>query len=157
MKFTFTLFLVAAGIIFVSAQQTAYQYSYDDAGNRIRREMIILPPMAPGSGGTALMEVPLVAQMKAADKSAETATRNDEGLELALYPNPTTSAVNVKFNKTDITIDEVRIIDNNGKIMYSQKNLIGDFEVPFDGLTPGVYFLWLRMQDEVKRFQVVKQ
>lgn len=140
----------------VSAQQTAYEYTYDNAGNRTMREMIILPPVAPGGGGNALVQEPLIAQIAPESKSAERGS-TQEILELSLYPNPTTSSVNVKFSQSEVLTNEVRIIDNNGKVMYSKNDLSGDFEVPFDNLIPGNYFIWLSLQGEIKRFQVVKQ
>ncbi len=146
--------LFALGIGLSTFAQKTYQYAYDDMGNRITREVIYLTPIAPGGGTGFDSEVDNSQDPSATKKSIilETASQS-----FSLYPNPTSSSVNVAFVSGETNTDEVRIIDGNGKIHYTQTDITGDFSLPFEALSPGAYFIWIRIDDDIKRVQVIKQ
>jgi hypothetical protein len=68
---------------------------------------------------------------------------------LNIYPNPTSSYVNIS---TDLELSEISIIDQSGKLIRSHKEALKSIDVSY--LEPGTYFISLRTEDRVitKRF-----
>jgi hypothetical protein len=63
--------------------------------------------------------------------------------DLSLYPNPTKSEVNLKWNKPEDV--SIRIFDAQGKIMFFGKkvNLFNGFKVDVSSFNSGIYFVKL--------------
>jgi hypothetical protein len=58
------------------------------------------------------------------------------------YPNPATSAVQVKFNSTSFIKGTLRILDVEGELLHSENvNGIFEKEYSFSGYSKGVYFI----------------
>lgn len=135
-----------------SAQNKVYEYDYDDSGNRISRTVVYLRTTQ--SGGSS------------ADASIkqQTVQKNPDGVKgeltstsISLFPNPTSSMVQVRFEKSGIQTEEARILNANGQVLYREQNLSGNFLLPFNDLAAGTYFIWLKINGKVERYQVVRQ
>ena len=153
-KYQLALILSAIFALTSIAQTKTYQYGYDDAGNRISRNVVYL--RTSGGTGTEMANTPT---------STDQALSNEEdgivaeltGAQISIFPNPTSSVVTVSYSEEDVVTSEVRLIDLNGKILYHREQVSGNFELAFRNLAAGSYYIWLRWDDKVERFQVIKQ
>lgn len=153
MKNFFTYFLLISVNFCGLSQTKAYQYDYDVAGNRIARNVIYIR--------AAALINPTVNQVfskeGAIDSVAMVSDQLSEILTIDLYPNPTLKTVQIEFSNLEVLTNEVRLIDQNGKILYQQKEFTGNFEVNLEAYPVGTYFIWLLLDDKVHRYQVVKK
>lgn len=132
--------------------QSDFEYKYDKAGNRIERNTLVLRKASSGSGVEGIENAPLVFGVSNSNNELP-----QSGLEVSLFPNPTSDIVNISYSEEDIKTDEVRVMDGQGKIMYKQTNLFGEFQVPFGKFPPGAYYVWIRVEGSIERVKVVKE
>lgn len=80
-----------------------------------------------------------------------------ENDNLSIYPNPTNGIINLEFN-TNTKIDKITITDLHGKLVYSDKNLIGSStQIDLSDFSNGIYMLQTQSKSEVNLFKVIKQ
>ena len=72
---------------------------------------------------------------------------------LLVYPNPTTSILNIKTT-TEVTFDKFLITDFSGKLVLEQK--LQNSKIDIQKLKSGVYFLHLKAGDLIHRIKFVK-
>tara|TARA_R110002050_G_scaffold300435_1_gene469784 strand:+ start:2362 stop:2823 length:462 start_codon:yes stop_codon:yes gene_type:complete len=153
MKYLVILFL-SLGCLSLFAQST-YLYGYDNAGNRIQREMIPLRLSNPNAGNMPSTDA------EASDRQAtELQGLNDQldnKVSISLFPNPTANEVNLEFNKENHLTEEVRIINSRGKLLYQDQFVSGNFALPFNNLVAGSYFIWLKINGSIYGYQVIKE
>lgn len=62
--------------------------------------------------------------------------------KLAVYPNPITTQINVKFNSNELVNKVVYSLSStDGRVVYQEASDKTAIEIPAAGLTPGVFFL----------------
>lgn len=61
--------------------------------------------------------------------------------KIEIYPNPNDGNFNISFNLTNIDNVDLVIIDVMGKVVFSQKHIVGFYTLPINlsGLSQGVY------------------
>ncbi|GGH73316.1 hypothetical protein GCM10011379_34690 [Filimonas zeae] len=121
------------------------QYTYDAAGNLIKREYVC--NNAP-SGGR-------LAGPQTTDTAAATKETTEVQLVEALYPNPTTGLFRISFVKP-LNNAVVRLFDNNGRLL-KQYNASGSM-VPVDISTfiAGLYYIVVTDKDFTVRKKIIK-
>lgn len=79
--------------------------------------------------------------------------------DIAVFPNPTSSTINVSYNAQNINCQEIIIIDAVGKVV----KLLDDFDsnsgkvkIDISNLEKGIYFLVFNSQHKSMNFKVVK-
>jgi YD repeat-containing protein len=128
-----TTFILLSGITFA---QNEVAYTYDDAGNRIKRE---------GTGSGLIIQP---------NNNESTAMENIEesGVALEAHPNPTAgkTAVSVLLNPETISKEHktaiesgvsMQLIDISGKVLKTQKGSSLEQTFNLQGLSKGVYFV----------------
>ena len=150
LKYLSSLMLVIS-CLSLSAQNI-YMYTYDDTGNRIQRNMVTLRLANPNGGNPndAIGEY-----LEPEGESVENLEIDE--LQISLFPNPTAREVSLEFSTIDQFTEEVRIISSRGELLYQKEDIIGDFTLPFSNLPVGNYFVWLKLNGKVERFQVIKE
>ncbi|RMZ51950.1 T9SS C-terminal target domain-containing protein [Flavobacteriaceae bacterium PRS1] len=73
--------------------------------------------------------------------------------QLVIYPNPTSSQLNIKYGQLDDT--EVKFYNSNGQFISSR--IIENNRINIHGLANGIYFLKLEFPEGFKIVKVVKQ
>lgn len=137
---------------FSHAQTKVHQYDYDLAGNRIARNIIFIRAASPTS--------PLANQELAQpniDSASAVSEKITENLAIDLFPNPTLKTVQVQFSNAEVHINEVRLIDQTGKMLSQRKDMVGDLKFDLEAYPLGTYFIWLLLDEKVHRFKVIKQ
>lgn len=141
MRKTFILlFLVFAG--YLCAQNPVYEFSYDAAGNRIRRAVVPLH-----KGG---MDLP----------GAKGASADEETLvfwsEVRVYPNPTQGTVRIETADT-LTVGDYRLYDVRGLLLEQGRAGTPGMTLDLSGRVDGIYLLDVMVGTERRHFRIVKR
>lgn len=87
-------------------------------------------------------------------------TENFEMGSVQLYPNPTTSNVNIVFSGVKAGDANIRVLDISGKVVRSlESNIETEQTLSLDvsSLAPGVYYISIRFEKEVKQLKFIKK
>jgi hypothetical protein len=117
------------------------------------RDMV--PLRIANSGGGISANAPATPDSWQVDSTIAAISQTD--VSIALYPNPTTKVINVEYGNPEITTEEVRILNNSGQVVYKEESLSANFVVPFESLPSGSYYIWLKINGNIERFQVIKE
>ncbi len=81
-------------------------------------------------------------------------------LQMAVYPNPTTSFVNLKIDaSTELSMESLsyQLSDLNGKRIYNQKITDSETVINLENLPPAIYFLTVTTKNKaIKTFKIIK-
>jgi hypothetical protein len=123
------VFLFLASVVQASAQQL-YRFTYDAAGNRIKRE---LNPMFSGGGDD-----------RSAEQPEDPDTRTITAEQFNVYPNPALDRLNISLQESfDVPLD-VEMFDQNGRLVR-QVQLSGELlTLDVSDLSTGYYALFIR-------------
>lgn len=140
--FTLLLFSFAFGHLFAQTYKT--EFTYDYAGNRISRKVIVLNPVQSRStpGGE---ESPLQEELSRC--------------HITVYPNPTKGKLVVAIsNGGDTDIHKMYAYTAGGELIFSE-SLTGNGDVTIDlsDRQRGVYILSVRTGDDEAQYKIVKQ
>ncbi len=139
--------LLILTIIILSTQliqaQSYVTYTYDNAGNRIARQTIILKNT----------------ENKNSDKNKISEINNIFGKgNITVYPNPAKELLNIQF--TDINTENeiiLQLYDINGKLLQTEKTKNYNTTINLSNETAGVYILKILSGNSKAEFTVVKQ
>lgn len=150
MKYILLIFLVSSSLL-VSAQPTVY-YSYDDAGNRIHRDIIELSGKWGEEGGdstaTEAQEEPIVDEQQ---------LQEEDGIILA-YPNPTDGnlTVAISANLLEETAANYIIVDLAGKVIEQGQLVQSQTILDLTNEANGNYILTVFVGERREEWQIVK-
>ena len=130
------------------AQSTQFDYTYDQAGNRTQRNMVVLKVAEPDTEAEEQ-------QQTSNDTSGAEPLQLGEG-SISFFPNPTRGLVQVEFTKGNVRINRLRITDQSGRVMWDKKDLVGPQELNFSEFSSGLYFISVYKNGAVHRFKVLK-
>ena len=136
MKKIITLLLIIGA--FTVKAQSSFKYSYDAAGNRIQREVIVLDPTREGE--------------------SETIKDEDNRFTFTLFPNPTEGVLTIEADENFLSLTGKKAI------VYDLKgNVVAEFNVsgstiPIDLKTneAGTYVVKVLGQGYAKEWKVIK-
>ena len=125
MKYLFLFLFVA--IAFPSFAQTKVRYTYDNAGNRVKRD---LAPMSSGGGDDRSDEDPVLPAL-----SSE---------QFNVYPHPPLDRLNISLTESFDAPLSVELFDQNGRLVR-QVQLTGDLlSLDVSDQASGFYALFIR-------------
>ena len=139
-------------ILFISAllsitgvlkAQTNYEFTYDAAGNRTRRAVVILTK-GDSSGEAGGRSGTLVSQ------AAET----DDGVRL--YPNPTKGEIRLETPGTD-AMGFYMLSDSQGRTLETGKGKGATLTLDLSGRPNGVYLLEAVVGEKTTYYKIIKQ
>lgn len=139
------LILVFVGVFHTQAQQV--RFSYDDSGNRIRQEVIILkaddlPASVSQETDTTRLQVRIA----------------DDVLNIKLYPNPVSETLTLECPGGSASYQiNAKIFSANGFSVY--QNTFHDIpcQIDLSGVVPGIYFLQLSINHSEFSYKIIKQ
>lgn len=120
------------------AQTESIQYTYDNAGNRIKRERVLI-----------INPVPM-------RKAAPEVQKMDEKVVL-VYPNPTRGEFKIEMELAEKDEVSAVLFDNQGKMLKSIDIKHSTTEVSIHNMPEGIYFLKVLYNDEVYEWKIIKQ
>jgi hypothetical protein len=134
-----TLIIILTAYIGLHAQEI--HYDYDEAGNRIKREYIILKTV---SAGVALDSIMV--------------EETFEELKIQIYPNPTRGVLKIVINgNVDFDKSAISLYTTTGAILYQKQPAEQSNEIDLQNESPGMYFLKMLLDGKVKSWTVIKQ
>ena len=133
-----TLSLLLASVAFAQAPtQTVLQMDYDNAGNRIKREVITL-----GGGPTPV-------------RLTDTTIYTQE--DVKIYPNPTRGILNIELVNSSEEIDRtIEIYSLEGKLVKREMMETSTKTLDLSNTKNGVYYLNIYGGDKLVKWKVVK-
>jgi len=138
------LYLLIFQLLFtISIHSQTVSYAYDQAGNRISRKIVTLPP--PPQGAKQHVDSTAVQDMM------------DERT-ITVYPNPTRGALGVEINGGD-TEEDLRLIlfSGQGVQLYNSNAQPGINPIDMTAYPKGWYILQVQAGESKKEFKVIKE
>jgi len=139
MKSLITITLVFFSIILFS-QNYIIKYSYDNAGNRIKREQIAFA--ISGNTDTKLKTDTVIEQI--ADKN------------ISIYPNPVTETLNIYIEEYESEIGTINLYSLEGRLITTKKITDSNTKINFINKAPGSYIVKIIINNKTKEYTVVK-
>ena len=136
--FIFTSLIFSGLGLFCQTQR--FEYTYDAAGNRIRRELIVLP------------------SPQAKDAKIDTIINNsNDNFDILIFPNPVSEVLNIEFlGNIDDSKIEYEVFNINGQLIENKYIKSNATEIYFANLQTGVYFVRLKIDDKYKEYKILK-
>lgn len=126
----------------VCAQQRI-NYTYDEAGNRTKREIVL-------SSTRSVSENEEEASETYEEKLRET--------KVTIYPNPTKGMLRVDISGVDNFEDaRISLYDLNGKLLQQWTNISQSNVIDLSGQTPAMYIMQVTYNGYVSRWKIVKE
>lgn len=142
---TYTTFLLLAISPFVAKAQNTVGYTYDAAGNRIKRLIVLTMQQTP-QDSTQQEQV----KRSYNDRISKTHVR--------IYPNPTQGALKVEvlgLEGTDNCL--LRIFNANGQQITSTRTTSAVSTLDLSSQPNGVYFLRISIGDNESTWKIIKK
>jgi len=174
-KFTLIITFIIISINAFAQGGGVYQikFSYDNAGNRVRREIILQiksqqqnDSLQPPANDTVASSVNL--DSSAYDQQDETGISDTNGTsqyadmlgdqQIVIYPNPTTGRLQVKITPFNTEIPaEITVYDLQGRLILEKSCTSELTIVDFSKFTTASYILKVRLADKQSEWKIVKQ
>jgi hypothetical protein len=125
------------------------EFLYDASGNRISRQIIIIPP---------LKSLADTAQGGAQQEAA--ANYNDQlaGHDIVIYPNPVEGWLNIKIsNYSPAPESEILLYDLEGRLLMSAVCNSEYTRMDLSALPAANYLMNIKLGTEISRWKIVKQ
>ena len=128
----------------VSHAQTNVGFIYDNAGNRIQRQIVL------SSKRTVITDDNVLNQLTDDELNAQ---------KIVIYPNPVKSSLTINVSvKRNGFFCTYKLMDNSGKILRTGEiNQSGEYSIQMEGYTPSLYFLVLQYDTEYLSYKIIKQ
>lgn len=127
--------------------QTNFSFDYDANGNRIKREVIVIPSKM------AYSEMPNDSIVD--DKSTINIIERDD---IKIYPNPTKGDLNVELNTTsDIQKIQINIISIKGQLLYNTDVVQRAYNLDLSSFAQGAYILIMQVNDKKYEWKIIKE
>ncbi len=82
----------------------------------------------------------------------DTSIAGSNPVEISIYPNPARHTLNILTN--DTPVDEVRIVDILGQVVFRSVNRSNHYEINVTGFRSGIYFVQLNTSGIVKTYRI---
>lgn len=129
--------VVISCLSFSALSQQLVKFDYDNAGNRIKRYETLL-------GRAAVEEDTL---------SVEEAIVYQEHL----FPNPTQGLIHFLSEDPEFGTSQVRIVDLQGRTIFSDSFESSDFEINLSWASNGIYLVRWTFREETKTYKIIKK
>jgi len=143
-----TLLLVMTCIFYQTIQAQSLQFTYDEAGNQIKRELVTVTVTTLSSTISDNLDV----------------TNNPYSMDITTsiveaYPNPVIDLLNIAW-PVELQIAELALFDNNGKMLQFKRAEYGNSNIVFDmsSYASGMYYIRLfDVRRQSKTIKIIKK
>lgn len=143
MKRLFFIVLCIWSVALVKGQRLTYEYSYDNAGNRVRRAIVRLG----NRNGNGISNDTLLNPLNDVI---------DSGLTMTLFPNPTKETVRFDLGG-DGRIGRYVLTDMSGRHITEGTCGTQSLTIDLSAESEGMYFLELFIEGKPRVYKVIKQ
>ena len=139
----FITFIILMACATISEAQTRLAFSYDAAGNRVKREIIL------GRSSKSKIDSTL---------SIKPITELIGEMKITIYPNPTKGQLSVGIaNMPQNTSGEIKIYNIVGKVIQQLKTLGPLNQFDFSVYPTGIYVLYIKVGQNESKWKIIKQ
>jgi YD repeat-containing protein len=127
----------------ISIAQTTVRFSYDGAGNRIKREIVLVKSNETNKDSTSV---------------TKPFTENLGELKITIYPNPTKGQLSVEI--TNLSLNEegnITIHNLEGKQMQQLKSLETLNQLDLYSYPMGMYILRISVGQKTSEWKIIKE
>lgn len=144
MRYAFLLILFFLNFLQAKSQTQvpAIQYSYDDAGNRIKRKFVMVTPDGSGDGGGG--------------QSRKMAIKDTLPEGLKVFPNPTNGIVNIDLKGYESVQLNFQVFDINGKTLMNMNSTQMHNAIDFMPYAAGTYSLVIVLNDKTIKYKILR-
>jgi hypothetical protein len=146
-------FILVCAFIINPIKSQSFSYSYDNAGNRIKRMVIVIP----NQSGASIFDP----QTQSLSKAAQTDKKvNDElsGSEITIYPNPTRGEIVIRISPITPEMEGIlEVYSLDGKLILALSQFQEYNLVDLTNVVPGNYILKLSIANKEKSYMIVKK
>ncbi|ALM48931.1 hypothetical protein AMR72_08545 [Flavobacterium psychrophilum] len=143
-------FFVFLLISTVSYSQHTLSFSYDNAGNQTKRELICISCRTSNSESNSTSSV----------ENTRELTKSSEYADIMYYPNPVLEELYIKWQNENSHVTEIMVYTNTGQIIFSYKDLLDtdNTKISFQNLSEGMYnVVMIYSNGDQKNLQVIKK
>jgi hypothetical protein len=148
-----TLFVAGA------TAQTAVEYTYDAAGNRIQRKVIVVK--SPEQVNDSLLNIPFLEEVSVAEVEGLASVSEHLGnMRVSLHPNPSSDFIYITIAFSDMEKESVQLqlYDLNGRLLQNKTLTELNYTMNLLPYAPGSYVLKLTSRSGVaKEIRVLRQ
>lgn len=139
----YIIFLLMASIAAGAYAQPKIKFTYDDAGNRTRREITL------GKSNEATLDTAA---------ALEPLTDWLDKMKITIYPNPTQGRLTIDIaHITPDAVGEITIQTLEGKRLQQPELIKATNDLDLSAYPPGIYILRIRSAEKVCEWKIVKQ
>ena len=147
MKQRFILTFVFLFFSCILYSQTNFSFDYDANGNRIKREVIVIPSKM------AYSEMPNDSSI--VEQSEVNIIERDD---IKIYPNPTKGDLKVELNtNSDIQKVQINIISIKGQLLYNTDVVQRAYNLDLSSFAQGAYILIMQVNDKKYEWKIIKE
>jgi hypothetical protein len=141
--YLFVSFFLIFANSFIGKAQTTYQFTYDNAGNRESRTVILLKSAS----------ISDTLQAKQAKKPLEDFIGDQE---IKIYPNPTKGLLRVQIPSPDLGQVTIHIFNLKGALLRKTRVTDENTEVNLSDQPSGMYVLRIAIGDQTSEWKIIK-
>lgn len=154
-KYLKILLFLLLPITLVQGQEYKIQFSYDAAGNQIKRDRVCVncPALK------AIIDSTLIAELKNVKELEEIISETENPI-ITAYPNPVTDILQVEWVKTDNDVQSIILFSGIGQILLDKNidSTYSSFNIDFNTYPSGKYIVNVIYADNTRQsFQVLKK
>jgi hypothetical protein len=169
-RLTFAFFLMLISALKCFSQAYTVEYSYDAAGNRILRRVILIEEkkdtinqantLVADSVANSLENGEMLAdnEVESFDTSAQNYTSQIGDRTILLFPNPTTGILNLVI-KNLASADKAfyNIYSQDGRLLYTGTCLSEYSKIDLSSHPKGIYLLDIYLNEKQSAWKIIKQ
>ncbi len=143
MKKVIWLIIIVVWFCFKLHAQATYEYTYDNAGNRTARHVVVLRSMqtSGSNDSTALQETAMLGEM-----------------QIGVMPNPTAGKLQIDItNLPENAEGGIIVWDLQSKEMLKQEGIYANNSIDLNGQPKGIYLMQIRVGNKKSEWKVVKE
>lgn len=146
-KITLYLLFIFLGVIMQAQEQTKVKFSYDDAGNRIRQQVIIVEI-------DESKETSIDGELYSNTNNKTELIDLETNCKIELYPNPTSNFLNIASNQSEKI--EVQIVSESGQVI-KKESFVQNTTIDLSNYSAGLYYIVLNYNDKQITQKIIKK
>ncbi|MFP5471076.1 MAG: T9SS type A sorting domain-containing protein [Bacteroidia bacterium] len=136
----------------------AYEYTYDEAGNRIKRKFILLELKEAPPELTDMIQA--IEEIEEENNTLDETDYNDkvDGRTIAIYPNPTKGQLKLEIGDVlNINQAYIRVTDISGKELFYNDKLETTMLYDLSNQADGMYLMTISINGKRSEWKIIKR
>jgi hypothetical protein len=136
----------------------AYEYTYDEAGNRIKRKFILLELREAPPELTDMLQA--IEEIEQGNNTLDETDYSDkvDGRTIAIYPNPTKGQLKLEIGDvSNINQAYIRVTDISGKELFYNDKLETTMLYDLSNQADGMYLMTISINGKRSEWKIIKK